>query len=273
MQKSRCRRGLELHLLPLGLLAACAGQPAAASPPVTPTPPPTAESAPSATPSGGPAASSAASPAPVSAAATDAPAPSAPAPANGAAAPVDAALPKGTLVLHIGDSFAAALGVELGKRLKAAGVRNALEYKTASYIPNWSFGKDIPSFIAKYQPDLVLITLGANEIEIPEPQQRAGAIKHLVSELGGRPCVWVAPPLWKPDTGLLKVIQENVAPCRYLDSNALVHDLPRGRDKIHPNPEGREIWAGIVFDWLAKERVGSAKQPWALRPESAAPAN
>ena len=182
-------------------------------------------------------------------------------------------MPEGTMVLHIGDSFAAALGGELGKRFKAAGVRNALEYKTASYIPNWSFGKDIPSFIAKYQPDLVLITLGANELEIPNPEQRAGAIKHLVSELGGRPCVWVAPPLWKPDTGLLKVIQENVAPCRYLDSNALVHDLPRGRDKIHPSAEGREIWAGIVFDWLAKERVGNATQPWALRPESAAPAN
>jgi lysophospholipase L1-like esterase len=195
------------------------------------------------------------------------------APANSGAAGAEAALPKGTLVLHIGDSFAAALGVELGKRLKAAGVRNALEYKTASYIPNWSFGKDIPSFISKYQPDLVLVTLGANEIEIPQPEQRAGAIKHLVSELGGRPCVWVAPPLWKPDTGLLKVIQENVAPCRYLDSNALVHDLPRGRDKIHPSPEGREIWAGIVFDWLAKERVGNAKQPWALRPEAAAPVN
>jgi hypothetical protein len=177
-------------------------------------------------------------------------------------------LPKGTLVLQMGDSFAAALGVELGKRLKAAGVRSALEYKTASYIPNWSFGGDIPQFIGKYQPDLVLITLGANEIEIPKPEQRVGAIRHLVAELGGRPCVWVAPPLWKPDTGLLKVIQENVAPCRYLDSNALVHDLPRGRDKIHPSPEGREIWAGIVFEWLSKERVGTEKQPWALRPDA-----
>jgi hypothetical protein len=79
--------------------------------------------------------------------------------------------------------------------------------------------------------------------------------------------VWIAPPLWKPDTGLLQVIRDNVAPCRYLDSNALVHDLPRGRDKIHPSSEGREIWSGIVFDWLSKERVGSPTQPWALRGE------
>ncbi|HEX3850951.1 MAG TPA: SGNH/GDSL hydrolase family protein [Polyangiaceae bacterium] len=180
------------------------------------------------------------------------------------------ALPKGTLVLQIGDSFAAALGVELGKLLKAQGVRSALEYKTASYIPNWSYDGDVPKFVSTYHPDLVLITLGANEIEIPKPEMRAGPIKHLVGELGGRPCVWVAPPLWKPDTGLLKVIKDNIAPCRYLDSNALVHDLPRGHDKIHPSPEGREIWAKIVFDWLSNERIGSDKQAWALKPEPAA---
>ena len=178
-------------------------------------------------------------------------------------------LPKGTLVLQIGDSFAAALGVELGKLLKAQGVRSALEYKTASYIPNWSYDGDVPKFVSLYHPDLVLITLGANEIEIPKPEMRAGPIKHLVGELGGRPCVWVAPPLWKPDTGLLKVIKDNIAPCRYLDSNALVHDLPRGRDKIHPSPEGREIWAKIVFDWLASERLSGDKQAWALKPEPA----
>jgi lysophospholipase L1-like esterase len=179
-------------------------------------------------------------------------------------------LPKGTLVLQIGDSFAAALGIELGKLLKSAGLRTALEYKTASYIPNWSYEGDVPKFVSNYQPDLVLITLGANELEIPKPDERIKPIKHLVSTLGGRPCVWVAPPLWKPDTGLLQVIRENIAPCRYLDSNALLHDLPRGRDKIHPSPEGRQIWAKTVFDWLAKERVGSLQQPWALKPEPVA---
>jgi len=201
--------------------------------------------------------------------------PSAPAlPVSAAAEPsaVPAAigdLPKGSLVLHIGDSFAAALGIDLGKRFKAVGVKNALEFKTASYIPNWSFGGDVPKFVERYHPDLVLITLGANEIEIPNPEQRAGAIRHLVGELGGRPCVWIAPPLWKPDTGLMKVIRDNVAPCRYLDSNALVHDLPRGHDKIHPNAEGREAWAEIVFQWLTRERLGTDPKSWVLKPEPA----
>ena len=258
MQKSRRWCGLELDLLPLiGLLACagCAGHGAVSTPSNT----------------GTRAAEGSASPAPKGSAPASGVAVAAAASAQPAAAPAQSAeledLPKGTLVLHIGDSFAAALGIDLGKRFKAVGVRNALEFKTASYIPNWSFGGDVPKFVGHYQPDLVLITLGANEIEIPNPEQRAGAIRHLVAELGGRPCVWIAPPLWKPDTGLMKVIRDNVAPCRYLDSNALVHDLPRGHDKIHPNAEGRETWAEIVFQWLSRERVGQDPNSWALKPE------
>jgi lysophospholipase L1-like esterase len=267
MQKSRRWRGLELDLLSVGVLlalAACAAQPApAASAHADPKP------------VDSPATAASASPAPAPTLPSDSmskpPAGSPPPAPSATPEPVaPLALPKGTLVLQIGDSFAAALGVELGKLLKAQGVRSALEYKTASYIPNWSYDGDVPKFVSTYHPDLVLITLGANEIEIPKPEMRAGPIKHLVGELGGRPCVWVAPPLWKPDTGLLKVIKDNIAPCRYLDSNALVHDLPRGHDKIHPSPEGREIWAKIVFDWLSNERIGSDKQAWALKPEPAA---
>jgi len=175
-------------------------------------------------------------------------------------------------VLHIGDSFADSLGGRLNLLLRAAEIKSSLEFETPSYIPNWSYGTKLPQLLAKYHPDLVLITLGANEIEIPHPEERIKPVKHLVQTLAGRPCVWIAPPLWKPDSGVLQVIRENVSPCRYLDSNLLVHDLPRARDKIHPSMEGREIWAKLVFDWLAKERVGSPEQPWALRPEASRPA-
>ena len=261
MQKSRRWRGLEFDLLSVVLLAACSATPAASTAATTTAEPPAKTSAPSAT----------ASTAPLPADSETKPNSALPPPAAVAApeaAPAEP-MPKGTRVLQIGDSFAAALGGELSKLFKDAGVRSTLEYKTASYIPNWSYEGDVPKFVSNYRPDLVLITLGANEIEIPKPEERIKPIKHLVSSLGGRPCVWIAPPLWKPDTGLLQVIRDNVAPCRYLDSNALVHDLPRGKDKIHPNPEGRQIWAKIVFDWLARERQGSVTQPWALKPEPA----
>ena len=260
MQKSRRWRGLELDLLSMSLLVAC-----------TPPPPPAAA------PIANPAETRAAAPPAASALASSAPATSAPAaPASQQPEPVAGAmpvaapppLPAGTLVLQIGDSFADALGGQLGKLLRAVGVRSDLEFETPSYIPNWSYGAKLPRLVSNDQPDLILITLGANEIEIPHPEERAKPIRHLVKMLGGRPCVWVAPPLWKPDSGVLKVIRDNVAPCRYLDSNLLLHDLPRARDKIHPSPEGREIWAKAVFNWLSRERVGSAEHPWELKPDA-----
>jgi hypothetical protein len=174
-------------------------------------------------------------------------------------------LPAGSRVLQVGDSFAAALGIELGKLLKQSGVRTSLESKTPSYIGDWAFGPVLRKAISDYNPDLVLITLGANEVEIPVPAQRVGPIQRLVKSLGDRPCVWILPPLWKQDTGLMQVIKDNASPCQVLDSSTLVPSLPRGRDHIHPSSEGRVLWATAVFEWLKKAREPQGPRPWSLR--------
>lgn len=245
MQESRRRRRLELGLLPLSaaLIIACSGSASerAARAPARPVLP-RAEYEPIETwPSGGPA------------------------PAQGSRGAAAGELPAGTLVLHVGDSFAGALGASLAKRFRAAGLRSALEFKTASYIPTWAFGGDLRRYLGRYDPDLVLITLGANELEIADPPKRARAIERIVATIGERPCVWISPPLWKRDTGLLSVIRKHVAPCRYLDSDALIQELPRARDKIHPSKRGREIWAEAVFKWLANAREPHGAGPWSLR--------
>ena len=184
---------------------------------------------------------------------------------SAAADPASYGLPKDTLILHVGDSFAGSLGVPLGKRFKAAGMRTVLEFETASYVPTWASGKELPKYIDKYRPSLVIVTLGANEVELTNPEQRASAVRRLVGKLGGRPCVWVIPPLWKPDTGIFKVIRENAAPCRILESDSIVHDVARKPDKIHPSDAARELWADAVLAWLARERAGTPERPWELR--------
>ena len=168
-------------------------------------------------------------------------------------------------MLQVGDSFAAALGIELGKLLKQAGLRTSLESKTPSYIGDWAFGPVLKKAISDYNPDLVLITLGANEVEIPVPAQRVGPIQRLVKSLGDRPCVWILPPLWKQDTGLMQVIKDNARPCQVLDSSVLVPSLPRGADHIHPSSEGRVIWATAVFEWLKQAREPAGPRAWSLR--------
>jgi lysophospholipase L1-like esterase len=173
-------------------------------------------------------------------------------------------------VLHIGDSFAGALGVPLGKRLEAHGVHSILKHIDASYLTTWAWQEDVSRMVWKYNPDLVMITLGANELAIVEPEQRARAIHKIVESLGGRPCVWVAIPLWKgPENGLLDVIRRESLPCRYLDTNALMDTVHMSRisDGIHPTSSAREAWADVVMDWLGRERAPAPDQPWHLRPD------
>jgi lysophospholipase L1-like esterase len=175
-------------------------------------------------------------------------------------------LPAGTTVLHIGDSFAGALGIELDKALKSRGIKGILRYTTSSYIPTWAWDKNLDQYLSDFKPDLVLITLGGNELEIDNPGQRADNIRRLVQRLGDRPCVWIAPPLWKEQhNNLLEVIQQNLGTCRYMDTNVLIRTMPRAGDNIHPHMKARKDWAEIVLRWLSHERDPSGTRPWQLK--------
>ncbi|MEB2325073.1 MAG: hypothetical protein OZ921_21335, partial [Sorangiineae bacterium] len=178
--------------------------------------------------------------------------------------------PAGTTVLHIGDSMAGALGIELDKLFKAAGVRGVLKFKTASFIPQWAWGGDLRLALAQSNPDLVLVSLGANELMVPDPSQRAPLIERIVREIGDRPCVWIGAPLWKGAKGeLMQVIHDSARPCRFLDTTRLVGDLPRVGDHIHPTMNARIGWAREVYEWLLRERAPHGAKPWQLVPEPA----
>lgn len=190
-----------------------------------------------------------------------------------AASPADElhslSLPAGSKVLHVGDSFAGALGLPLGELLEAQGVHSVLKHTDASYLTDWAWDGNLQKYIWKYNPDLVIVTLGANELGIAQPEQRERTIKKIVSVVGERPCLWVAVPLWKGrQNGLMDVIQRNVAPCEFFDTNRAldVEAMPRISDGIHPTTSARMHWAGIVLDWLKRHRAPSDNQVWRLIP-------
>lgn len=259
----------------LGLaLVTCGGEArrGPAPPSVAPAPTEAQTTAPS------PRAPQPAAPAP---AAPPAPTPPAPAPADAAPSPgapsegsaaAPAVFPAGLKVLHIGDSFAGALGLELNRALREHGSTGVLHFKAASFIPEWAWKGGVPLMMLENKPDLVLVTLGANEVAIQDPSSRAAVIEKLVRHLGETPCVWIGIPLWASDTGLLPVIAAHAAPCRYLDSNtltfddgSLVRDMPRLPDKIHPTMAARRRWAERVLRWLAEERAPGPAKPWRWR--------
>src|SRR5512133_61594 len=164
-------------------------------------------------------------------------------------------LPKGTRVLHVGDSFAGALGIELNKVLRAAGLNAKLEFEQSTYIPTWAHSAKFASLLSTFKPDLVLISLGANELENPEPEKRAPLGQRSVNSIGETPGVWIAPVLWQgAKDSLLQVIRANVGRCVYLDSNEVVKKMPRAGDRIHPSMAARRDWASATARWLAYHR-------------------
>jgi hypothetical protein len=174
-------------------------------------------------------------------------------------------LPEKTVVLHIGDSMAGALGIELNRQLEQRGIKGVLRYKTASFIPNWAWGDELGLYLAQYRPDLVLISLGTNELEILEPERRDPTVRKLVGRLGGVPCVWLLPPLSEGQkSGLVDVIRQSASPCVCVDNQEVFPGMPRVGDKIHPTMAARKEWASRVIDWLAAHRRPSAGRPWAM---------
>jgi lysophospholipase L1-like esterase len=173
---------------------------------------------------------------------------------------------KGTLVVHIGDSFTEAFFEQnLRPRFAAVGAKYWVKAKTPSYSSEWAYSSVLDQLLWS-KPQLVLISLGANEIEMPDPSVHAGAVRALAKKAGQYgSCVWITPPLWKKDTGFLQVIRENCAPCAFFDSDDHVSNVERKPDKIHPNEVGGARWAAAFWDWLEAHREPS-RGPWALSP-------
>ncbi len=157
--------------------------------------------------------------------------------------------------------------------MTAVGARYKVVAEDSSYTTTWA--SRVPKLIARYQPDLVLVTVGANEVQNSDPSTHAPAVRRIVHAIGKRPCVFIAPPLWRKDTGIIDVLREHSAPCRFFDTDALIAEpIARMPDHIHPNREGGVVWADAFWAWLEGQRAaassppedGGTVSPWTLKP-------
>jgi lysophospholipase L1-like esterase len=182
--------------------------------------------------------------------------------------PATPPMPQGTWVLHFGDSFVDAwLRQNLGPRFHAAGVRYVVNSATGTHTDTWASEPGLDRWLA-LRPSLVLVTLGANETDLPAPSARAYAVERIAHKIAasGAACAWITPPLWKGETGILEVIHAHSAPCLFVDSDALLSGLSeqeRQPDRVHPNRRGGQRWADAVWSWLEDHR-GAGPGAWGL---------
>ncbi len=189
------------------------------------------------------------------------------APRNAQAAPRPKRHSNG-VVIHFGDSFVAAgLQQSLRPRFTAMDTAYVAFPKTAAFLADWAFGRELEGLYWAYKPSLYLITLGTNDVGFVHPEKRAHMVREIVRRLHGTPCVWISIPLWHDNLSpaVTDMIRRECQPCRHFDSSALASKITRQRDRIHPDADGGALWADAVWSWLQGERDVD-KGFWALKP-------
>ncbi len=177
---------------------------------------------------------------------------------------------RGTWVLHIGDSFVdASFSQNIEPRIRASGAKYVVDSRTSTYTTTWAYDAQLDTWLSR-RPTLVIVTLGANEVDIPAPEVHAGAVERIARRIrqAGASCVWTTPPLWRGDTGVVRVIHDHCAPCAFFDSDAALDGglvaSERQPDRIHPNSRGGRRWAEAFSEWLDEHRDVSRPGWWVL---------
>jgi lysophospholipase L1-like esterase len=159
----------------------------------------------------------------------------------------------GARVLLIGDSLAVGLATPMGQLASGAGVAFERSGVVGSTIKQWApggaYAATVADLLAAFVPTLVLMSLGTNDMKLPDPTVEAGALAAIVAGVraAGAAVVWVAPPTMPfDDRGVRAMIAG--AGVDVFPSDSL--SIPRAPDGIHPNGVGYAGWAGAIWTWL-----------------------
>ena len=173
--------------------------------------------------------------------------------ADAGAGQATTALPSlaGKTVLHVGDSMVGGnfgLTKALEQKFTAEGAKFLRDFKVSESIISYDHSPKLKGLLEKHHPDIVILTLGTNDVFVPFPAALAGNVQNIVKRIGARECYWMGPPTWKPDTGIVQVLKDNVTPCKFYDSSSL--KLQRAGDGIHPTDRGGADWATSFWTFL-----------------------
>ena len=190
--------------------------------------------------------------------------------ADKGAAGKESPLAKAPVVLHVGDSFlGSGFAQALKPRFQALGAKYVAVVQTSAYTTTLPRQVRLDALLATHKPVLVLLTVGANEMRMPRPEDHAPAVKRLSQMAGASACIWALPPRWDDkETGILGIMRRDAGPCRVYDPTSIAPTIPRAGDKMHPSLKGGAMWADAFWSWLMAGRA-PGEMPW--DPPRAAP--
>lgn len=161
-------------------------------------------------------------------------------------------------ILFFGDSMTG----WMAERLQAYGAENGFSVSTivwdGSTISKWAKSGKLKSYISKYNPDAVFISLGLNEMLTKNPESTLRTpFSKIMQTIGNIPYVWVGPPSW-PGKGDGKIfndwLKENLDSNSFFKSNQLV--LPRqSKQNPHPSKSGIIQLMDSVLRWIPNSNL------------------
>jgi acyl-CoA thioesterase-1 len=130
----------------------------------------------------------------------------------------------------------------------------ARDWWTSINIEGYAKTKRFGDLIKQHDPDLIILTLGANDFYVPNPKSLAPFVRAISKKTEGRECWWLTPVPWTKakETGIVEVIAANAAPCKVFDGSQL--KLARASDGVHPSNEGGRQWASAFLEVYNRER-------------------
>ena len=152
-------------------------------------------------------------------------------------------------ILFIGDSQAGGLVSVLNDYCFENGHNLVATFTWYSAtIFNFGYSNKVDELIKKYQPTLIMIVLGLNEMYAKDIVKRTSAANLLKAKIGSIPYLWIGPAKYMEDFGINKVYEQTATSNRFVLSKDL--NLPKGGDKRHPNREGYRIWMEHVARFI-----------------------
>ena len=152
-------------------------------------------------------------------------------------------------ILFIGDSMLEGLAPRLAKYCDKNGHKLVEVIWYSSSTLCWGETARLTELINKYQPDYIMVCLGANELYVPNIKHaRRPFLKKILAEIGDIPYVWIGPPNWDQDTGINDLLAQEVDEgCFYLSAN---DTFERSRDGAHPTRSSAHQWMDRVVKWI-----------------------
>jgi hypothetical protein len=153
-------------------------------------------------------------------------------------------------VLHFGDSMVPLVGNYLRPAFEAKGARYEMLSTHSSGVASWAADARLETALAATKADLVLISLGTNDLFTRELEVANAAIRAIVQKVAPRRCLWIAPPAWTRDFGFGRTLREAATPCGFFDSTTV--KFTRQTDGKHPDWSSSYRWASAVWQALGE---------------------